>query len=127
MSYLAEHGRSVPLARAPFASRHPELPFALDTIQPPAADFAAKLLAEHLPAGTARIGQPGQWLTLAWDETIADLGIWITYGAWQGHTEVAIEPTSAPANDLVEAMAAGATPLAPGERRAWTVRMTVGA
>ena len=32
--------------------------------QPPDADFAAKLIAENLPAGTARIGQPGQWLKI---------------------------------------------------------------
>ena len=127
VSYLGHQGQTIALDRAPFAGSHPELPFRLDTIQPPDADFAAKLIAKNLRAGTARIGQPGQWLDLSWDSSIADLGIWITYGAWQGHTEVAIEPTSAPANDLVEAITSGARPLAPGERRAWTVGMTVGA
>jgi hypothetical protein len=107
------------------------LPFPLDRVQPPDIAFAAKLAAGHLPAGRARIGKPGQWLDYAWDASIRDLGIWITYGAWpppaNDHYEVALEPQSAPADHLGEAIAAGAPPLDPGETRRWQVTLTVSA
>jgi len=103
------------------------LPFALDRVQPAATAFAGKFYAA-VPSQTARVGRPGQWLTLAWDAPIDQLGIWLTYGGWPGpggHHEIALEPTSAAADTLGEAIDAGAPPLAPGERRNWRVTLSL--
>ena len=126
-SFLGLAGERLGARSLPLSGDNGLLPFPLDQVQGPQAGFAAKLIAENLPAGTARIGQPGHWLELGWSGGISSLGIWMTYGAWHGHYEVAIEPTSAPADSLTEAMAANAPPLSPGELRRWQVRLRVGA
>lgn len=126
-SFLSLRGQRLEAESLRFTGDNDLLPFGLDEVQPRDAGFAAKLIAENLPGGTARIGQPGQWLQLGWSGGIANLGIWMTYGAWHGHHEVAIEPTSAPADDLLQGMAADAPPLSAGELRRWQVRFTVGA
>jgi len=103
------------------------LPFTLDRVQPAASAFAGKFYAA-VPGRTARVGRPGQWLTLAWDAPIDQLGIWLTYGGWPGpggHHEIALEPTNAAADTLGEAIDAGVPPLAPGERRDWRVTLTL--
>lgn len=103
------------------------LPFALDEVQPPSADFMAKLYSAHRPGGWARIGRPGARLAIGWDGSIAHLGIWITYGGWPargGHYEVALEPTNAPADHLGQTIAAGYPLILPFERRDWTVTLT---
>lgn len=103
------------------------LPFTLDKVQPAASVFAGKFYA-GVPSRTARVGRPGQWLELAWDSPIDQLGIWLTYGGWPGpggHHEIALEPTNAAADTLGEAIDAGAPPLAPGERRDWRVTLSL--
>ena len=103
------------------------LPFALAKAQPASVNFMGKMYAENIPGGLARIGHPGARLEIAWDESIAHLGIWITYGAWPekgGHYEVALEPTNAPSDHVGQTIAGGYPPLAPRERRTWTVRLT---
>ena len=93
----------------------------------PSSNFMGKLYAENIPGGSATIGTPGARLKIAWDETIAHLGIWITYGAWPqkgGHYEVALEPTNAPSDHVGQTIAGGYPPLAAGERRTWRVTMT---
>lgn len=127
-SFMALGGKTLPEAVLKWHGANGVLPFALDEVQPKSAEFAAKFVLGGLAGGSARIGQAGQWLTYSWDQSIADLGIWITYGAWPlagGHYEVALEPQSALANDLGQAIAAGAKPLAPKEERRWQVRLTV--
>jgi galactose mutarotase-like enzyme len=124
-THLALGGAALPKAEMPW----PEtgvLPFALDQMQPPNTTFAAKCLATGMPGGKAWIGRPGAWLSLSWDRSISDLGIWLTYGGWPApgpgsHQEVAIEPTSASADDLLQAIEAGAAPLGPAETRRWRV------
>jgi galactose mutarotase-like enzyme len=86
-----------------------------------------KFVAGGLNGKAARVGRPGQWLTITLDETIADLGIWFTYGAWFGHQEIAIEPQSGPGDHLGQTIEAGAPPLVPGQTRTWRVQLTVGA
>ena len=74
-----------------------------------------------------RSARPARGSKIAWDETIAHLGIWITYGAWPqkgGHYEVALEPTNAPSDHVGQTIAGGYPPLAVGERRTWRVTMT---
>jgi galactose mutarotase-like enzyme len=104
------------------------LPFPLDTVQSKTANFAGKFYASGVAGTTARIGRPGRWLEMSWDHSIDHLGIWITYGAWpgpDGHYEIALEPTNAPADHLGQAMSGGAAPLYPGERRDWRVTLTL--
>ena len=130
-SYLRLGDQTFPPTELNWSGENPVLPFPLDAVQPPETVLAAKFLAGNLPAGRARIGQPGQWLEYAWDPSIRDLGIWITYGAWpdtaNAHPEVALEPQSALADDLGQAITTGAPPLTPGETRHWQVRLTVSA
>lgn len=104
------------------------LPFPLDVVQPASTNFAGKFYASGVAGGAARVGKPGQWLELGWDGSIAHLGIWITYGGWPGpggHHDVALEPTNTSADHLGQAIAAGAKPLSPGERRDWRVTLTL--
>ena len=103
------------------------LPFTLDKVQPASSVFAGKFYAK-VPSHTARVGHAGQWLELNWDQSVEQLGIWLTYGGWPGpggHHEIALEPTNAAADSLGEAIDAGAPPLAPGERRDWRVTLTL--
>ena len=102
-------------------------PFRLAEVQPPSSVFAGKFLVSAC-GRRARLGRSGQWLEIAWDAHVDGLGIWLTYGAWPqpgGHQEAALEPTSAAADHLGEAIAAGSPPLAPGERREWSVTLAV--
>ena len=103
---------------------NPAVPFRFDEVQPSASNYMGKLNATGLAGGSARIGQPGQWLTMQWDESIADLGIWMTYGGWFGHHEVALEPQNAPGDQLGQTIESGAPPLMPGETKRWRVTMT---
>jgi len=126
-SYLSLGGVGLPTGRLAWAEDNVALPFRLDRTQPTASAFAGKMQASGLPAGRARIGRPGEWLEIAWDQGIRDLGIWMTYGGWPepgGHYEVALEPTSSPADDLGQAIAAGCVPLVPSEVRRWEVTLT---
>ena len=126
-SFMAENGRMLGDGKVAWLDKDDRVSFPLIEVQPPSALFAGKFLVADRPASRARLGQPGQWLEIEWDERLASIGIWLTYGAWPqagGHHEVAIEPTSSPANDLGEAISAGAMPLAPGERREWQVTLT---
>jgi galactose mutarotase-like enzyme len=128
-SYLQLGDKVVPASTLDWPGGNSALPFALSEIQPRATGFAGKLLASGVAGGSARIGNPSRWLRLSWDKSISDLGIWLTYGGWPaagGHQEIAVEPTSAPANHLGEAIDAGARWLAPGEQRQWRVTLTVG-
>lgn len=128
-TYMALGGQMLPVGDIGWRGANGQLPFNLDQAQPASTNFAAKFIATGIPGGTARIGQPGRWLTIAWDESIRDLGIWLTYGAWPtagGHYEVALEPQSAPADDLNQAIVSGTKALAPGEKRHWQVVLTVG-
>ncbi len=127
-SYLSLGGQTLPVSELSWSGPNGALPFALDEVQPASSAFAGKFLVGGLAGGRARIGQPGQWLELGWDSSIENLGIWLTYGGWPGpggHYEAALEPTSALADHLGQAIEGGFLPLAPGERRDWRVTLTV--
>lgn len=126
-SFMAEKGRMLGSGTVAWVEKDERVSFPLNEVQPPSALFAGKFVVAGRPASRARLGQPGQWLEIEWDDRLDSLGVWLTYGAWPqpgGHNEVAIEPTSSAANDLGEAIRAGAVPLAPGERREWQVSLT---
>ncbi len=127
-TYLSIGGETFNVSNLPWSTKSALLPFALDTVRPATAIFAGKFFACGVAGGVARAGRPGQWLELRWDDSINHLGIWITYGGWPGpggHHEIALEPTNAPSDHLGQAMYAGATPLAAGERRDWRVTLTL--
>jgi hypothetical protein len=60
---------------------------------------------------------------------IPAFGLWLDYGGWPPGApvhQVALEPTTAPADDLTQAEAMGhARQLAPGETHRWSVRITL--
>lgn len=126
VAYLESGGTLIEVPRLGWSGPNGVLPHSLDQVQSPHARLAGKFYASHLPGGSARIGQPGRSLEIAWDESISDLGIWLTYGAWPkpgGHYEVALEPTNAPADHLGEVIDAGIAPLPAGGSRSWTVSL----
>jgi galactose mutarotase-like enzyme len=126
-SGFLSHDGKVASGRMQWPGPNPAVPFRFDEVQPPSSRYMGKLNAAGLKGGSARIGQPGQWLTMRWDDTIADLGIWMTYGAWFGHHEVALEPQNAPGDHLGQTIESGAPPLEPGETKRWRVTLTAGA
>jgi galactose mutarotase-like enzyme len=105
----------------------------LDEIRPIEAGMAVKLYAGPLEVGRAAAITPdGSWLALEWDTRIAPyVGLWLDYGGWPADDplhQVAIEPTTAPADDLPTAVGDGlALRLVPGAIVRWWVEMTVGA
>jgi galactose mutarotase-like enzyme len=128
-SSLSLGGRRLPVGELSWSGRSDMLPFTLDKVQPARSVFAGKFLVNGLAGSVARVGHPGQWLEISWDQSIEHLGIWLTYGGWPapgGHHEAALEPTNSPADDLGQAIDAGVVPLAAGERREWCVTLTVG-
>lgn len=126
--FMSYRGKLLETGPATWTTPTAGLPFALEDVQPPSADFMGKLNTAHRPGGWARIGRPGARLAFRWDESIRHVGIWITYGAWPqtgGHQEVALEPANAPSDHLGQTIADGYPPLPPHGRREWTVTLTV--
>ena len=132
--YVSKDGATIDLPLIHWPATSAALGFDIDTVQPETAGFAAKLYASAPAQARAMVGGAEGWLELAWSgEQIGHLGLWFTYGGWPGSGpessgvhHMAIEPTTASAGDLSEAIALGqADPLAPGGSRAWTVRMSV--
>ena len=108
--------------------------YRLDRIPGPEACDAVKLYAGPLERGLAAVSIPdGGWLGMTWDVAVAPyLGIWLSNGGWPrpdaGVRQHALEPTTAPVDDVGQAIASGmALWLRPGERRSWWVRLQVGA
>ena len=99
-------------------------PFPLDRAQLASACFAGKFFARAPSPGRARIVGARQSLEMQW-EGVDHLGVWLTYGAWPTRNDVAhvaLEPTTAPFDNLGEAIAADAAEwLAPGAERSWKV------
>jgi galactose mutarotase-like enzyme len=128
VAFLARAGARIETRRLPWSGPNDVLPHPLSAIQPRDSLLAGKFYATGLPGGRARIGQPGRALEISWDASISDLGIWLTYGAWPepgGHYEVALEPTSAPADHVGQVIAAGTSMLQPGANRSWTVTLRI--
>jgi hypothetical protein len=104
--------------------------FALSHVQPTSAGYAAKLQFAQAPIGGARIGDGRGSLRISGSEPFASsLGFWLCYGGWPlapGIHQIAIEPTSAPADDLLAAreMARAVTVPARG-KVTWRVKLEV--
>ena len=128
--YVSLNGAFIDLPLISWPDTSAALGFDIDIVQPDTAGFAAKLYATVPAQARAMVGGVDGWLELAWSgDQIGHLGLWFTYGGWPepgGVHQLAIEPTTAPAGDLSEAMALGqANPLAPGGSRRWTVTLTL--
>ena len=81
-----------------------------------------KIIAEvNGPDGGIRF----EWLQIE----IPFVGLWLDYGGWPPDDpvcQIAIEPTTAPADNLVQAIDKGHAPvLEPGETHQWTARVTL--
>lgn len=73
---------------------------------------------------------PGGSIRIEWQgDEIGHVGVWVDFGGWPEEApvhQVALEPTTAPADDLVSAGNEAET-LAPGESRRWHVTIRLGA
>lgn len=104
--------------------------FRLSYVQSVSATFAAKLQFDKGPALGVRIGSEAGTLRVCGSGPFASsLGLWLCYGGWPsafGVHQVAIEPTSAPADDILAArkMARSVTIPAHGKVR-WQTRLEV--
>ena len=100
----------------------------LSTVGPISEGFALKAYAETPGHASAAIVGPNGGLRLDWDAVPA-FGLWLCYGGWpKGKPvhQVALEPTTAAADDLSAADALGqARALDPHETHTWSVRMTL--
>ena len=91
-------------------------------------EMAVKLYA-HTPDGCAASASgPGGGIRFRWERgMIRALGLWFDYGGWPPDDlvhQVALEPTTAFADDLAEAESMSrALVLEPGERHEWSVRV----
>ncbi len=107
--------------------------YRLDTIPGLDAREAVKLYAGPVADGRAAVvGIDASWLGFEWDSSFAPyVGVWLSHGAWpdpaSGVRQAALEPTTAPADDLGGAIAAGrAVTLPPGGRLGWWASLTAG-
>jgi len=128
-AYLTLGGRQFAATVLDWPGPSATYPVALDQIQPASSAIAAKLYATALPSRSVAVGRAGQWLDIAWDDSIDDLGIWATYGGWPapgGTHQLALEPTTASADGVDDAIARGAAIwLKPRDVREWTIRLSV--
>jgi hypothetical protein len=102
----------------------------LSVVGGPSEGVATKLYARA--AGAVRVSVEGDagGIAFAWDGSqVPALGLWLDWGGWPEDSPVhqlAIEPTTAPADDLAGAEALGASRrLASGEVAAWRVTITL--
>jgi hypothetical protein len=103
----------------------------LDVVAPLEAGISLKLFARGVGGRAGALAPDGSWIGLAWDATFAPfLGLWLDYGAWPKDAplhQVALEPTTAPTDSLVDAVSAGQAPaIGPGRTLRWWLRMELG-
>jgi galactose mutarotase-like enzyme len=127
-TYLGDNDRILPPGSMGWPDTKGRLPFALDEVQPASQRFAGKFYMGDVPSRRASVGHDGAFLTLGWEAGLS-LGIWLNYGGWPaagGPHHLALEPTSAPADHLGEAVAAGTAVVVPaGGRHKWAVTLTL--
>jgi len=123
-TYVSRDGAAIRTPRLPWPDGN--IGFALDTVQPAATRFAAKLYASDV-SRAAITGANGR-LELAW-EGVRHLGLWLNYGGWPAPGDVhhvALEPTTAPVDHLGQALAQDtALILASGATTRWRVTLTL--
>jgi hypothetical protein len=126
VTHLALDGRRLDFAQLPWPGVSTALPFPLDHVQSVETHFAGKFYAPNVDA--ASVGGEGGWLDFTW-EGVDHLGIWLAYGGWPAAGNihhVALEPTTAPADHLGDALKSGTgISLNPGDKRSWKVSLTL--
>jgi hypothetical protein len=130
-AFVSRNGRRIGMDTMPWPEGDPRLGFGVDKVPEPNG-FMAKLYADVPADARAFVGGPDRWLGIGWDgHDIGHLGFWLTYGGWpapgpDSAHHLAIEPTTAPADHLGQAVAGGKDhPLPPGGRREWSVHFVV--
>ncbi len=94
------------------------------------AGFAQKLYGGGQNKASASVIGAQDKICFDWSgRDVPAVGVWLDYGGWPAGApvhQVALEPTTAPADDLVQAEAMGrARILIPGDRHRWSVRITL--
>lgn len=96
----------------------------------PDEGFALKAYAGTPGSASAEVMGPGGGLRFDWSgPEVPALGVWLDYGGWPPEApvhQVALEPTTGEADDLVAAEAIGqARWLEPGATHRWTVQVSL--
>ncbi|MCX7301657.1 MAG: hypothetical protein NTX73_15035 [Rhodobacterales bacterium] len=130
-AFVGMNGQRIEMEGMAWPEGDQRLGFPFDVVPEPNG-FMAKLYADVPADACAFVGGPDRWLGIQWDgKENGHLGFWLTYGAWPAPGpgsmhHLAIEPTTAPADHLGQAIASGQDhALAPGRRREWSVRLVV--
>lgn len=102
----------------------------LTRVGAPDDGFALKLYGQAQHAASAAITGPDGGILFDWSGAdIPAFGLWLDYGGWPPGApvhQVALEPATAPADDLAAAEAMGhARLLAPGATHRWSVGITL--
>ncbi|MEO8245267.1 MAG: hypothetical protein ABI832_23590 [bacterium] len=102
----------------------------LTRVGPDDEAFVLKSYALTPSAAFAQVSGPQGGLRFDWDGAeVPALGLWLDYGGWPEEAplhQVAIEPTTAAADDLAGAIAMGQECwLAPGDTHKWSVRLAL--
>ncbi len=102
----------------------------LSRVGPEDEGFVLKSYALTRSSAFAQVSGPKGGLRFDWDGAkVPALGLWLDYGGWPEEAplhQLAIEPTTAAADDLSDAMTLGQERwLAPGDTHAWSVRLTL--
>jgi galactose mutarotase-like enzyme len=127
-TYLARGGEGFAVPTIPWPDSTSKLGFRVDELQPESSGFAGKFYGES-PDRVAAVGRDDQWLVVGWTPPIPALGIWLNYHGWpappRGH-HLALEPTTAPADDLGQALKAGkAAWIRLGATTGWAITLTL--
>jgi hypothetical protein len=126
-SVLVTTIQGVPGVAAGHAARWPEAEAGtrLDIVDPGRyPDSFIKMFAAYagMPAGWAGLYRGADRLTLRFDpREVPGVGIWVTCGGWHGETHLALEPTNAIGDRLLDA----ASSLAPFGQKDWSFEIEV--
>jgi hypothetical protein len=76
---------------------------------------------------TVRNAKTGHGISIRWSDACNPIfGLWLTRGGWHGHHHLALEPTNAQDDSLVDAVARGVHgKLPPFSRQEWSVEITL--
>lgn len=102
----------------------------LDRIRASSAQFAIKAYASALGRVSAGVTGCRGSISLSWNaDEIPFIGLWLDYGGWPQEApvhQIAIEPTTAPADHLAGALGQGrARLLSPDETHRWTIDISL--
>ncbi len=128
-TYVSLEGSVLPITAVDWPAGDGRIGFPLDHVQA-AMGFAGKFYAPVPKVAIARVMGATGGLQFGWDgDQVGHLGLWLGCGGWptvgQVH-QIAIEPTTASADHLGQAMEAGqAVVLHPGQIVRWSVRLTM--